>query len=95
MTSRLIKYALAAALVGTCCAGSTVSFAQEFGVEVGPAGVYAGVNPNVGPYGAYGYDYPGPRFGYRGGTHAIYGGPSSNLFSYEGPNRGAMERVTH
>jgi hypothetical protein len=95
MRNRLAKYALAVALVGTCCAESTVSFAQGFGVEAGPGGVYAGANPDVGPYGAYGYDYRGPRSWYPGGTHDIYGGPSSNLFSYEGPNRGAMERVTH
>jgi hypothetical protein len=64
--------------------------AQDIGGGVGPAGVYVGVAPPYGPYG-YPYAYGGPRP--YGWTHEIYGGPSSNLFSYEGPNRAAQERA--
>jgi hypothetical protein len=86
---------MAYAAAGFLAMASSESVAQVgVGVDVGPYGVGVGTyGPYVGgrasPY------YGGPYYGgpgYYGGTHAIYGGPSSDLFSYEGPNRGAMER---
>jgi hypothetical protein len=92
MTNRVINYAAAVGVFGALCAASGVSFAQGVGVEIGPVGAYVDVGPDYGPY--YGYSYWGPRYWYRhGSTHRIYGGPRSDLFNYEGPNRGAMERA--
>lgn len=97
MTSRFINYAVAVGFAGTLCVASGVSFAQGVGVEIGPFGAYVDVAPNYVPYGPYGpyygYGYVGPRYWYRGSTHRIYGGPRSDLFNYEGPNRGVMERA--
>jgi hypothetical protein len=81
---------LAYAAAGFLAMASSESVAQVgVGVDVGPDGV------GVGAYGPYVGGHASPYYGgpgYYGGTHAIYGGPSSDLFSYEGPNRGAMER---
>jgi hypothetical protein len=87
---RLINGAILAGILGATFGLSTAAAAQDVGVGVGPAGVYVGAAPE-GPYGSP-YAYAGPRPGY-GWTHNIYGGPASNLFSYEGPNRAAQERV--
>jgi hypothetical protein len=45
------------------------------------------------PYGSYYDRYQGGLY-YNEYTLPIYGGPTSDLFSYEGPNRAAMERST-
>jgi hypothetical protein len=87
---------IAAAVMGSAALASSPSSAQVVGVDVGPFGF--GVT--VGDYGPY-YDgpyyggpyyYGAPAYRYRG-THGIYGGPRSDLFNYQGPNRGAMERA--
>ena len=77
MTRALTKYALTAGFAGTLAIASTASLAQA---PVGPT-----LPPTGGPYGAYG---PGPAYGYYPQTNGIYGGPSSDLFDYEGPNLG-------
>jgi hypothetical protein len=88
MTHRLTIFCIAA---GTLAMASSESMAQ-----IGPGIDVDSYSVGLGPYGSYdggshyGYAYYGG--GYYGSTHAIYGGPSSDLFSYEGPNRGAMER---
>src|SRR5215813_6265946 len=88
---------IAAAVVGSAALASSPSSAQVgVGVDVGPFGF--GVT--VGDYGPY-YDghyyggpyyYAAPAYRYRG-TYGLYGGPRSDLFNYQGPNRGAMERA--
>jgi hypothetical protein len=86
MTHRLTTYF---AVAGTLAMASSASMAQGPGVYADPYGVGPGTYGSYdgGPPYAPGY-YGG---GYYGGTHSIYGGPSGDLFSYEGPNRGAME----
>jgi len=92
MTIRFINYAVALGIAGMLCTASDVSFAQGVGIEVGPVDAYVDAGPVYGPY--YGYRYVMPRYRYHyNSTHGIYGGPTSNLFNYEGPNRGAMERA--
>jgi hypothetical protein len=88
MTRALTKCALAASIVGAFAVAGTAGIAQV-AVEVGPPGYGYGVYG--GPYGAYG---PGAEYGYYPPTNGIYGGPTSNLFDYEGPNHGAMVRQT-
>jgi hypothetical protein len=87
---RLINGAILAGILAATFGLSTAAVAQDVGVGVGPAGVYVGVAPGYGPYGdEYAYAGPGRSYGW---THGIYGGPPSNLFSYQGPNRAAQER---
>jgi hypothetical protein len=90
MTRRLIKGTAACAVVGLCGFGAA-SQAQEVGVAVGPADVYVEGAPGYAPFSDDAYAYGGPRYRY-GASHDIYGGPPSDLFSYQGPNRSAQER---
>jgi hypothetical protein len=84
MKHRLMTYSIAA---GVLAIAGTVSGAQDV----------RGYGPGYGSRNSY-YDavYVGAvdDSGYLGGTHGIYGGPTGDLFNYEGPNRGAMERAT-
>jgi hypothetical protein len=87
---RLINGAISAGMLAATFGLSTAAVAQDVGVGVGPAGVYVGAAPE-GPYGSP-YGYAG-RSRWYGAAHDIYGGPPSDLFSYEGPNRAAQERA--
>jgi hypothetical protein len=94
MTHRLIKGAAACAAVAALCgfgAAGQAQEVQEVGVAIGPADVYVEGAPGYAPYIDAAYAYGGPRYRY-GASHDIYGGPPSDLFSYEGPNRAAQER---
>ena len=86
MATRFMTYCVAAGLLTMPASASIAQVGPS--VDVGPYG------PGLGTYGPrYGgqepYYFTGPD--YYGSTQAIYGGPSSDLFSYQGPNRAAME----
>jgi hypothetical protein len=95
MRHRALKYVIGVTIAGAITASATASFAEV--VDVGPYGAGFAIGPYGYDYsiGRYGYEYyRGPIYGYypRSYTHDIYGGPAVDLFNYEGPNRGAMER---
>jgi hypothetical protein len=86
MAPRLMTYCGAAGLLMMATSASIAQIGPS--VDVGPYG------PSLGTYGPrYSgqdpYYFIGPD--YYGSTQAIYGGPSGDLFSYQGPNRAAME----
>ncbi len=83
MKHRLMTYSIAAGVLAIVSSASSAQDVGRYGYGYGSRdsydAVYLGAIDNSG---------------YLGGTHGIYGGPTGDLFSYEGPNRGAMERAT-
>ena len=81
MKHRLITYSIAAGVLAIANLASGAQDVRGYGFGYGSRNSYDAVY--VGAY---------DDSGYAEGTHGIYGGPSSDLFNYAGPNRGAMER---